>query len=149
MLRDIALSIPEGKTTALVGASGSCKTTLMKLLLKFYEPVRGGIQVNGHDLGSLSPGDLRHHCGVVMQDGYLFSDTLERNIATGQEEIDYERLDRALRIANIRDFVESLPLSLKTKLGAAFPAARSSASSSPGRSTKTPITSFSTRRPAP
>ena len=119
MLRDIALSIPEGKTTALVGASGSGKTTLMKLLLKFYEPVRGGIQVNGHDLGSLSPGDWRHHCGVVMQDSYLFSDTLERNIATGQEEIDYERLDRALRIANIRDFVESLPLSLKTKLGTA------------------------------
>lgn len=118
VLKDITLSIPEGKTTAIVGASGSGKTTLMKLLLKFYEPVRGDIRVNGCDLSDLSPGDWRRNCGVVMQEGYIFSDTLERNIATGQQAIDYECLNRALRIANLQDFVESLPLGLKTRVGA-------------------------------
>ncbi len=118
VLQDITLFIPAGKTTAIVGASGSGKTTLMKLLLKFYEPVRGSIRLNGCDWATLSPVSWRRNCGVVMQDGYIFSDTIERNIATGEAAIDGEKLERALRMANIRDFVESLPLKLKTKIGA-------------------------------
>ncbi|MEH0007828.1 MAG: peptidase domain-containing ABC transporter [Flavobacteriales bacterium] len=118
VLRDVTLFIPAGKTTAIVGASGSGKTTLMKLLLKFYEPIRGDIRLNGCDLAELSPSNWRRNCGVVMQEGYIFSDTLERNIATGEATIDGEKLERALRMANIWDFVESLPLKLKTKIGA-------------------------------
>lgn len=118
VLRDINLFIPEGKVTAIVGASGSGKTTLMKMLLKFYEPVNGEIKFNHLDIKEISPEDLRKNCGVVMQDGFIFSDTIERNIATSDEHIDYDRLDHALEIANIKSFVEELPLGLNTKIGA-------------------------------
>lgn len=111
--------IPEGKVTAIVGASGSGKTTLLKLLLRFYDPTLGSIHYNYDDIVSLSPKSIREMCGVVMQDGYIFSDTIERNIATGDEEIDYDKLINAIRIANIEDFILSLPLQLKTKIGAA------------------------------
>lgn len=119
VLKDISTAIPLGKVTAIVGESGSGKTTLMKLLLKFYSPTRGAIHVDGENILSKSPKEWRATCGTVMQDGYIFSDTIERNIASGEEEIDYQRLDNALRIANLKDFVYSIPLKLKTKIGLA------------------------------
>ncbi len=118
VLKDINLFIPEGKITAIVGASGSGKTTLMKMLLKFYEPVKGAIKFNHLDINEISPSDLRKNCGVVMQDGFIFSDTIERNIATSDEQIDYDRLNHALVVANIKSFVDELPLGLNTKIGA-------------------------------
>lgn len=118
VLKDINLFIPEGKVTAIVGASGSGKTTLMKMLLKFYEPVSGEINFNHLNINDISPLDLRKNCGVVMQDGFIFSDTIERNIATNDEKINYEKLDKALQTANIKSFVEELPLGLNTKIGA-------------------------------
>lgn len=119
VLKDINLFIPEGKITAIVGASGSGKTTLMKLLLRFYDPINGEILYNHNNILELSPKSIRENTGVVMQDGYIFSDTIERNIATGDETIDYEKLKHATKIANIEDFVSSLPLNYKTKIGAA------------------------------
>ncbi|WP_261511259.1 peptidase domain-containing ABC transporter [Chryseobacterium paludis] len=118
ILKDINLFIPEGKVTAIVGASGSGKTTLMKILLKFYEPVEGEIYFNHANLKEISPRDLRRNCGVVMQDGHIFSDSIERNIATSDEVINEDKLKRALQIANIQSFVDDLPLGLKTKIGA-------------------------------
>ncbi|MEC5395252.1 peptidase domain-containing ABC transporter [Bergeyella sp. RCAD1439] len=118
VLKNINLFIPEGKVTAIVGASGSGKTTLMKMLLKFYEPVKGEIKFNHLNLNEVSPTDLRKNCGVVMQDGFIFSDTIERNIATSDENINYEKLNKALDTANIKSFVEELPLGLNTKIGA-------------------------------
>ena len=90
----------------------------MKMLLKFYEPVSGEIFFNHLNINDISPLDLRKNCGVVMQDGFIFSDTIERNIATNDENIDYEKLDKALKTANIKSFVEELPLGLNTKIGA-------------------------------
>lgn len=119
VLKDINLLIPHGKITAIVGASGSGKTTLMKLLLKFYNATNGIITYNDENILTLSPKSIRKNCGIVMQDGYIFSDTIERNIATGDKKIDYDKLKMTLKIANITNFVESLPLGLKTKIGAA------------------------------
>jgi len=119
VLSHINLFVPEGKTTAIVGASGSGKTTLMKLLLKFYEPIKGDIFINKHNLSDVSSANWRENCGVVMQDGYIFSDTIERNIATGDENIDGEKLQHAIKTANIEEFIDFLPLGLKTKIGAA------------------------------
>jgi ATP-binding cassette subfamily B protein len=119
VLKNINLFIPDGKTTAIVGTSGSGKTTLMKLLLKFYEPTCGQVILNNKNLESISAQSLRQNCGVVLQDGFIFSDTVERNIATGDEVIDYAKLESAINMANIKDFIESLPLKLKTKLGGA------------------------------
>jgi len=119
VLKDINFTIPEGKITAIVGASGSGKTTLMKLLLRFYEPTIGKIFYNDDDILSLSPKNIRQNCGVVMQDGYIFSDTIERNIATGDTIIDKEKLKKSVQIANIESFVENLPLGFNTKIGAA------------------------------
>ena len=118
VLKDIDLFIPEGKTTAIVGASGSGKTTLMKILLKFYNPIKGSIHINEHDLLNISPKNWRDNCGVVMQEGYIFSDTIERNIATGDEVIDQKKLEFAIKTANIREFIIALPQQLKTKIGA-------------------------------
>ncbi|PWN70580.1 ABC transporter ATP-binding protein [Chryseobacterium phosphatilyticum] len=117
VLKNINLFIPEGKMTAIVGASGSGKTTLMKIFLKFYEPVEGEIFFNHLNAKDISPKDLRVNCGTVMQEGFVFSDTIERNIAAGDEDIDYLKLEKALDIANIRSFIEKLPLGLKTKIG--------------------------------
>lgn len=118
VLKNLNLIIPEGKVTAIVGASGSGKTTLLKLLLRFYNPTSGQINYNYDNILSLSPKSIRKNCGVVMQDGYIFSDTIERNIATGDEVIDYEKLMHAIKVANIEAYVLSLPLKLKTKIGA-------------------------------
>lgn len=118
VLKNIDLLIPEGKITAIVGASGSGKTTLMKLLLKFYEPTEGYITYDNIDVENISPKSLRSSCGVVMQDGYIFSDTIERNIATGDKNISTEKLQQAARTANIEEFIEELPLKYETKIGA-------------------------------
>lgn len=118
VLKDITMTIPKGKITAIVGASGSGKTTLMKLLLKFYLPTEGSILFGDKDSIELSPKSVRIHSGVVMQDGFIFSDTIERNIVTGDEDIETERLQRAARIANIESYIESLPMKYKTKIGA-------------------------------
>lgn len=118
VLNKIDLHIPKNKITAIVGASGSGKTTLMKLLLRFYEPTSGQIKVGKIDLSNFSQYMWRENCGSVMQDGFLFSDTIANNIAVGEERIDKEKLRQAVHIANIQDFIEELPLSYNTKIGA-------------------------------
>jgi ATP-binding cassette subfamily B protein len=116
-LRDIDLVIPNGKVTAIVGASGSGKTTLMKLLLKFYDPSKGEIFYADNSIVNMSAHNLRQNCGVVMQDGYIFSDTINRNIATADEDINETKLQYAIKIANLQDFIKSLPLKENTKIG--------------------------------
>lgn len=118
VLKNIDLDIPYGKITAIVGASGSGKTTLLKLLLKFYNPTQGHIYYNGIEINKLSAKNLRENCGVVMQDGFIFSDSIARNIATSDVNIDKEKLEKALKISNIQDFTKKLPLGLETKIGA-------------------------------
>jgi ATP-binding cassette subfamily B protein len=119
VLKDINMIIPEGKITAIVGASGSGKTTLMKLLLRFYDLQSGEIFYNNININKISPRVLRSKCSVVMQDGFIFSDTIERNIATGDEMIDYGKLNKAVKIANLENFINNLPLKHNTKIGAA------------------------------
>jgi len=118
VLRDINLCIPKGKTTAIVGVSGSGKTTFLKLLLKFYEPQKGEIKLDNIPLTNISHKAWRSDCGVVMQESFIFSDTIARNIAVAAERIDMEKLQRAVDVANIRDFIEELPLGFNTKIGA-------------------------------
>jgi len=118
VLQDINILIPDGKITAIVGASGSGKTTLLKLLLKFYDPNTGSILYNSKDLKDISPKSLRQSVSVVMQDGFIFSDTIERNIATSEEVIDQQKLLEAVRLANLNEFIDSLPLGFKTRIGA-------------------------------
>ncbi len=138
VLRGIDLTIPEGKITAIVGMSGSGKTTLLKLLLKFYKPAHGEIRLVGSVGAAIPPGGTtavtagragvnlrnighavwRAQCGVVMQDGFLFSDSIARNIAVGVERIDAYRLEQAVRVANLHEFVEGLPSGYHTKIGA-------------------------------
>src|SRR6201998_3243882 len=117
VLNDLNLCIPEGKTTAIVGMSGSGKTTLLKLLLNFYKPARGEVKVGSYSLDNISNKLWRSECGVVMQDGFIFSDTIAKNIALGAEKIDKALLDKAIDTANIRDFIERLPMGLNTKIG--------------------------------
>ncbi|MDR0865318.1 MAG: peptidase domain-containing ABC transporter, partial [Candidatus Symbiothrix sp.] len=117
VLKNIHLTIPAHKQTAIVGMSGSGKTTLVKLLLGFYPLKRGKIYLGSNPLETYSWREWRKQCGVVMQDGFIFSDTIARNIAPGVEEVDKERLLNAVIVANIRDFIESLPLSYNTKIG--------------------------------
>lgn len=118
VLKNINMLIPSGKKTAIVGASGSGKTTLLKLLLKFYEPTNGKICIDGRNLEGFSAESLRRQCGTVMQDGYIFSDSIERNIATSEDTIDKDKLWNALEIANLDKYVQNLPLGVKTKIGA-------------------------------
>ncbi|WP_312752614.1 peptidase domain-containing ABC transporter [Epilithonimonas hominis] len=117
VFEDLTLSIPYQKTTAIVGASGSGKTTLLKLLMKFYEPNKGEIKIGNANLKNISPRFWREHCGVVMQEGYVFNDTIAENIAVGEDYIDKSKLRKAVEIANIKDFIEELPLSYNTKIG--------------------------------
>ena len=117
VLERINLKIPRGKITAIVGTSGSGKTTLIKLLLGYYNPVEGDIRVGGNDLRSFSLLWWRDQCGAVMQDGYLFSESIARNIAVDDGEIDKSRLLLAARIANIEEFIERLPLKYNTVIG--------------------------------
>jgi len=118
VLKDIDFSIPQGKTTAIVGMSGSGKTTILKLLLRFYEAEKGEITVGGQALNSVGFKAWRSECGVVMQDGFIFSDTIARNIAVGDEYPDKQKLKHAIKVANIQDLVAGLPLGINTKIGA-------------------------------
>ncbi|WP_020607411.1 peptidase domain-containing ABC transporter [Spirosoma spitsbergense] len=117
VLKDITLHIPKGKVTAIVGSSGSGKTTLLKLLLKFYPPTEGEILVDSNDLNDISAKMWRTNCGSVMQDGYIFSDSIARNIAVQGERIDEVKLVEAATVAAIHDFVKRLPLGFMTKIG--------------------------------
>lgn len=119
VLQDINIFIPDGEVTAIVGASGSGKTTLLKLLLRFYDPTQGSILINGYDINNISPNSIRENTGVVMQDGYIFSETIKRNIATKEIEINESKLENAVRVANITEFIDSLPLGYNTKIGVA------------------------------
>ena len=117
VFENLNLTILNQKTTAIVGASGSGKTTLLKLLMKFYEPNTGEIKLGNTNLKNISPRFWREHCGVVMQDGYIFNDTIAENIAVGEDYIDKNKLRKSVEIANIKDFIEELPLSYNTKIG--------------------------------
>ena len=117
VIKGLGLTIPAKKVTAIVGVSGSGKTTLMKMLLKFYEPNQGEINLGSDDLTNISHSAWRDQCGVVMQDGYIFNDTIANNIAIGQDIIDKERLKNAVEIANIKDYIDALPLGYNTKIG--------------------------------
>jgi len=117
-LKDISLDIEPGRTIAIVGTSGSGKTTLLKMLLGFYQPVGGNIAVGGASLSDISLRLWRKKTGAVMQDGFLFPDTIAGNIAPGAAAIDDTRLREAVETANIREFIESLPLGYNTKIGA-------------------------------
>ncbi|MGE5343157.1 MAG: peptidase domain-containing ABC transporter, partial [Candidatus Omnitrophota bacterium] len=117
VLKDLDLVIPESKVTAIVGVSGSGKTTLVKLLLGFYPPTKGEIKVGEIDLRNISNRMWRQKIGVVLQDGFIFSDTIAKNIAVSDETVDKKRLLEAAKIANVQEFVDSLPLSFNTKIG--------------------------------
>lgn len=119
VLKNINLEIPEGKVTAIVGASGSGKTTLIKLLLKFYDPTEGNISIGNTKLKNISTHFWRKNCGTVMQDGFIFGDTISRNITESQSEgtVDKTKLSHAAHVANIDDFIETLPLGYQTKIG--------------------------------
>jgi ATP-binding cassette, subfamily B, bacterial len=118
VLENICLQIPDGKVTAIVGMSGSGKTTLLKLLLKFYENYKGTIKLGETSLQNIGAKNWRSHCGSVMQDGYIFNDSIAKNIAVSDPVPNYTRLYEAARIANIQDFIEALPLGYETKIGA-------------------------------
>lgn len=118
VLKDLDLVIPANKMTAIVGASGSGKTTLMKLLLKFYEPDEGNISVGSFNLREIAQKTWRNCCGVVMQEGYIFNDTIANNIAIGTDGVDHTRLIHAVEVAQIKDFIEQLPTTYNTKIGA-------------------------------
>jgi len=117
VLKNISLKIPSGSTTAIVGLSGSGKTTLLKMLLNIYPPTIGKIQINGYSMSALSMEKFRENCGIVMQDGYIFSESIARNIHMGME-FNEERLAYALETANLHAFVDSLPLKANTIVGA-------------------------------
>lgn len=117
VLKDVNLCIPANKVTAIVGTSGSGKTTLLKLLLGFYKPVTGEILVGNSRLETINCHIWRQHTGAVMQDGFIFSDTIANNIAVSDEKADKEKLYHAVTVANIREFIESLPMGYNTKIG--------------------------------
>ena len=117
VLKNLSFEIPENKMTAIVGASGSGKTTLVKLLLGFYPPDSGEVKIGELNIKNINGRFWRQKCGAVMQDGFIFSDTIARNISVSDEYIDRDKLMHAVNIANIQDFIESLPLSYNTKIG--------------------------------
>lgn len=117
VLDNISLKISAGKTTAIVGASGSGKTTLIKLLLGYYEPTKGKILIGGIDINNINLRWWRDRCGVVMQNGYIFSDTIAGNIAVSENAPDIKKLSYAVKIANVDDFVNKLPLKYNTMVG--------------------------------
>ncbi|MES2006387.1 MAG: peptidase domain-containing ABC transporter [Bacteroidota bacterium] len=117
VIRNITLEIPAGKTLAIVGTSGSGKTTIIKLLLKFYDNYSGTIRIGETDLRALRPSFWRDQCGSVLQEGFIFSDSILHNISLGNDEPDLERAKRASETANIYSFIESLPNSFETVLG--------------------------------
>jgi len=117
VLKGLTLRIPANKITAIVGVSGSGKTTLMKLLLKFYDPTTGDISLGDHNVKDISSKTWRDHSGVVMQEGYIFNDTIANNIAIGEDNIDHKKLEHAVEVANIKEFITSLPKKYQTHIG--------------------------------
>ncbi|PIQ30152.1 MAG: hypothetical protein COW63_10425 [Bacteroidetes bacterium CG18_big_fil_WC_8_21_14_2_50_41_14] len=117
VLQDLSLTIPENKITAIVGTSGSGKTTLIKLLLGFYKVTKGEIRLGEFSFDNISAKFWRSSVGAVMQDGYIFSDTIANNVAISDETIDREKLLYAVKIANIGEYIEGLPLGFNTKIG--------------------------------
>lgn len=117
VLKNINLVIPKGKTTAIVGSSGSGKTSLLKLILNFYQPTEGVIKIGGANISQIKNSVWRDMIGVVMQDGFIFNDSIEKNITLGTEFTDRKRLIEATKIANIQSFIENLPLNYTTKIG--------------------------------
>lgn len=117
VLKNLDLIIPENKITAIVGTSGSGKTTLVKLMLGFYRPVKGEIRIGEFRLDNISTQLWRSNIGAVMQDGFIFSDTIANNIAISDDTINREKLLNAVRVANIQEYIESLPLGFNTKIG--------------------------------
>lgn len=118
VLDNVSITIPHDKVTAIVGASGSGKTTMIKMMLGFYEPVSGEVLLGGNRISEYSPPVWRSRCGTVMQDGFIFSDTIGNNIGVSDEVPDMERVREAVKTANIEDFINSLPLRYNTKVGA-------------------------------
>ncbi|RYJ40123.1 Bacteriocin-processing peptidase [Flavobacterium anhuiense] len=118
VLDSLSLKIPANKVTAIVGVSGSGKTTLMKVLLKFYDPDKGEIYIGNSQLKNISQKAWRSNIGAVMQEGFIFSDTIANNIAVGVDKIDKERLVYASDVANIKQYISELPLGYNTKIGA-------------------------------
>ena len=116
-IENITFNIPQGKVTAIVGASGSGKTTLIKLMLGYYPVVNGNIKIGESDISEINLKWWRRQCGVVMQDGVIFSESIARNIAVDDGEIDKERLVKAAEIANIHEYIMGLPLKYNTKIG--------------------------------
>lgn len=116
-IEDVSIYIPEGKITAIVGASGSGKTTLIKLMLGYYPVMNGEITIAGHNITEYNLKWWRRQCGVVMQDGVIFSESIARNIAVDDDEINQERQEMAAEIANVKDFVMALPLKFNTNIG--------------------------------
>jgi ATP-binding cassette, subfamily B, bacterial len=117
ILRGMNLKIPKGQTVALVGSSGSGKTTILKLLLNFYQPTEGFLKLGDVSLNNIQNRVWREKCGVVMQEGFIFNETIAKNIALGDEHIDKKKLLRAVKVANIQQHIESLPLGYNTKIG--------------------------------
>jgi ATP-binding cassette subfamily B protein len=116
-LDNLSIEIPKGKVTAIVGASGSGKTTLIKLLLGYYPVDNGSITVGNRNINTFNPVLWRKRCGVVMQDGVIFSESIARNIAVDDNDIDVVKMENAAKIANMHDFIMSLPLNYNTKIG--------------------------------
>jgi ATP-binding cassette subfamily B protein len=117
VIEKLTVEIPANKITAIVGSSGSGKTTLMKLLLKIYDATTGDINLGIQNLKHISAKAWRDKCGVVMQEGYIFSDTIANNIAVGEDIVDKEKLKHAVTVANIKEFIDNLPLGYNTKIG--------------------------------
>ncbi|MCB0561887.1 MAG: peptidase domain-containing ABC transporter [Lewinellaceae bacterium] len=117
VLKNVKLRIPKGQTTAIVGTSGSGKTTMLKLLLNIYQPTEGAIRLGDINLSNINNQLWRSKCGVVMQEGYIFHESIAKNIALGDEIIDKKKLLKAVKVANIQSFIESLPLGYNTKIG--------------------------------
>ena len=117
VLKNVNLTIPHGKVTAIVGTSGSGKTTLVKLLLGFYRPNQGSIKLGKTNIRNITPSVWRKHCGAVMQDGFIFSDSISNNVAESDDYTDKVKLLRAVQIANIQEFVETMPLTYNTQIG--------------------------------
>lgn len=118
VLKNMDFVIPKGKVTAIVGASGSGKTTLLKILLKFYDLQKGHLHIDGQPFEFIDASAWRANCGVVMQEGFIFSDSIAQNIALGDENPDWKKLHHACEVANIIDFVYGLPLGMNTQIGA-------------------------------
>lgn len=117
ILKNVSATIPNGKITAIVGSSGSGKSTLLQLLLGFYQPTGGKILVGTTKLGAIEHRAWRKEIGMVLQDGFIFSETIANNIALGEDIVDHKRLLEAVRIAQIQTWIESLPMAYKTPIG--------------------------------